>query len=387
MQPRKLVLLGSTGSIGRSTVDVVRRHPGCFEVIALAAYSSAELLAEQCREFRPQYACIVKEEARRDLVELIGDEPVEVLAGYEDLLRLAALPQADIVLNAVVGAAGLRASVAAIKAGNDLALANKESMVAGGSLFDRLVKKSKAHILPVDSEHSAVWQALNCGRKGELKRIILTSSGGPFRTLPVEKFKDVTVEQALNHPTWNMGPKITVDSSTLANKGLEVIEAVALFQVPPSRISVLVHPQSIVHSMVEFVDSSIIAQLSEPDMRLPITCALFWPDRMASEFGALDLTEAMELTFEPPDFTKFPALRLAFDVAEAGGTAPAVYNAANEIAVEKFLNKRIGYTRIADTITATVDNVNVVSDPTLDDIIEADRAARSAARELIEKDQ
>lgn len=387
MKPRKLVLLGSTGSIGRSTLDVVRHHPGRFEIIALAAYSNADLLAEQCRDFHPRYACLVKEGASSQLAELVEGESIEILAGHSDLLRLAGLSEADIVLNAVVGAAGLRASVAAVKAGNDLALANKESMVAGGSLFDSLIKKSKARILPVDSEHSAIWQALNCGRKEELKRIILTSSGGPFRTLPADKFKDITVEQALDHPTWNMGPKITVDSSTLANKGLEVIEAVALFQVPPRQVSVVVHPQSIVHSMVEFADSSIIAQLSKPDMRLPITCALFWPERVESDFGELDMTEAMQLTFEPPDYGRFPALRLAFEVAETGGTAPAVYNAANEVAVEEFLNRHIGYLEIADIIAATVDNVNVVGNPTLEDIVQADRAARLAAHQLVEKDQ
>jgi 1-deoxy-D-xylulose-5-phosphate reductoisomerase len=387
MQPRKLVLLGSTGSIGQSTLDVVVQHPGRFEVIALAAHSNAGLLAEQCERFRPRYVCIVNEDSRKELGERIGDEPIEILNGHDDLLRLAEMSEADIVLNAVVGAAGLRASVAAVKAGNDLALANKESMVAGGALFDKLVKKSKARILPVDSEHSAVWQALNCGRKEELRRIILTSSGGPFRTLPAEEFKNITLDQALDHPTWNMGPKITVDSSTLANKGLEVIEAVALFQVPPDQVSVVVHPQSIVHSMVEFVDSSVIAQLSKPDMRLPITCALFWPERVGSDYGRLDLSEAMELTFEPPDYERFPALRLAFEAAEAGGTAPAVYNAANEVAVEEFLNRRIGYTKIADTIAATVDNVNVVSDPTLEQIVETDRAARTVARKLIEESQ
>ena len=385
MAPKKLVILGSTGSIGRSCLEVISDNPGRFEVKALAAHSNAALLAEQYRAVRPGCVCIVDETRADELRQLLKNEPVEILVGEQQLVDLCALADVDTVVNAVVGAAGMRASLETVKAGKALALANKESLVCGGPLFPPLMEKSGSKILPIDSEHSAIWQALACGKKEELKRIIITASGGPFRELPLEKFVEITVEQALSHPTWTMGPKITIDSATLVNKGLEVIEAVVLFSVPCEKIEVVVHPQSVIHSMVEFVDSAVIAQLSQPDMKLPIAYALFWPDRTSSDYGALDFTRLGPLTFEKPDTEKFRALKIAYQVAAAGGTAPAIFNAANEIAVNAFLNSAIKFVEITDIIEGTVDKLKVVSSPELDDILRADNEARRTAEELIGK--
>jgi len=257
--------------------------------------------------------------------------------------------------------------------------------VAGGPLFAGLAEKNQARILPIDSEHSAIWQVLAAGKANEIRRIIITASGGPFRALPAEKFAEITPELALNHPTWKMGPKITIDSSTLANKGLEVIEAVSLFQVPVDKVEVVIHKQSIIHSMVEYVDSAIIAQLSNPDMRLPITYALFWPERVESDWGRMEFDQWLRLDFEPPDFERFPALKMAFEVAARGGTAPAVFNAANEVAVDLFLRKEIAYLDMAGSIRRAIEGVTIVDDPTLEDIMEADRAAREIAGDLQRK--
>lgn len=380
MQCRSLSILGSTGSIGRSTLDVVAKHRDRFEVRALAAFGNVELLAEQYHEFRPDHLCIVDESRRDELQSLLRAESVEISSGEEALIALAGLDGVDMVVNAVVGAAGLRASLNAVESGIDLALANKESLVAGGPLFPPILEKTGANILPIDSEHSAIWQVLRAGKSEEVKKILLTASGGPFRTLPAEQFDTITVAQALNHPTWNMGAKITIDSATLANKGLEVIEAVQLFHVPADRIQVVVHPQSIIHSMVEFRDSSVIAQLSTPDMRLPITYALFWPERPESPYGEIDWAALSQLTFEMPDYQRFPALRRAFDVAREGGTMPAVYNAANEIAVAAFLKESIRFTEITDIIGRTVDQMETIAVPTLEDIISADARARAIAQ-------
>lgn len=383
MALRRIALLGSTGSIGRSTLDVIKKHPGCFDVTALAAHSNVELLVEQCRQFRPDYVCLVDQSKSKRLAELLKDIPIKVLVGEDEMVQLAALDGVDVVVNAIVGAAGLPASLEAIKKGKYLALANKESLVAGGPLFAPLLKKTKGKILPIDSEHSAVWQALVCGKSNEVKTIILTASGGPFRDYPLEKFHDITPQQALNHPTWKMGPKITIDSATMVNKGLEIIEATALFSLPPEKVKVVIHPQSIVHSLVEFIDSSIIAQLSRPDMRLPITYALFWPERVESDWGRLDLDTLSSLSFEKPDFNRFPALPLAYSVAETGGTAPAVFNAANEVAVNAFLQESIRFTGITDIIENVVNKIAVVSSPSLDDILQADREARAVANERV----
>jgi len=383
MTPKKIVILGSTGSIGRSCLEVIKTHPGRFAVRALAAHSNVELLAEQYRAFRPAYLCVVDGARAEKLRELLNGEPVKILQGKEDLVALAALDDVDMVVNAVVGAAGLLASLETVKLGRTLALANKESLVCGGPLFPPLIEKTKARILPLDSEHSAIWQMLACGRESELKRLIITASGGPFRDLPREKFRDITVEQALNHPTWKMGPKITIDSATLANKGLEVIEAVVLFSVPVEKVAVVIHPQSIIHSLVEFIDSTVMAQLSRPDMKLPITYALFWPERVTSDFGQLNLDQLEDLTFEKPDFDKFRALKLAYQVAGAGGTAPAIFNAANEIAVNAFLKSTVRFNAITDIIENVVEKLDIVSQPTLDDILNADQLARKAAKEMV----
>ncbi len=385
MVPKSIAILGSTGSIGRSTLDVVRRHPGRFVISALAAHRNVELLSEQCREFRPACACVVdsvQEEALRRALDGTG---IRVISGEAGLLALTRLADVEIVVNAVVGAAGLKASLETLTHRKHLALANKESLVTGGPLFPSLIKDSAARILPVDSEHSAIWQALSAGRMQEIKALILTASGGPFRELPIEQFGEITVEKALAHPTWKMGPKITVDSATLVNKGLEVIEAVTLFGVAVDKVNVVVHPQSIIHSMVEYVDSSVIAQLSQPDMRLPISYALFWPERVPSEFGQMNWRLLKSLTFELPDYEKFPLLRLAFEVARTGGTAPAIYNAANEVAVEAFLGRRIRFVEIADIVAETVEQVSALQKPDLEGILRADQRAREQARRQVEK--
>ncbi len=383
MTPKRIVLLGSTGSIGRSTLDVVREHPGRFEVLALAAHSNVDLLTEQYQQFRPQYVCLVDSGGSRLLTERLKGKPVKVLSGETELVRMAALDGVDLVVNAVVGAAGLGASLAAVKKGRFLALANKESLVAGGPLFGPLMKKNEGKILPIDSEHSALWQVLACGKASEVRAVILTASGGPFRDYPLDRFGEITPQQALAHPTWKMGPKITIDSATMVNKGLEIIEATTLFSLPTEMVRVVIHPQSIVHSMVEFHDSAVIAQLSNPDMRLPITYALFWPERVESNYGRLDWDTLTTLTFEKPDFNRFPALKLAYSVASAGGTAPAVFNAANEVAVEAFLRKAAGFTEITDIIEDVVSKIGVVSNPSLDDILQADREARKIAGERV----
>jgi 1-deoxy-D-xylulose-5-phosphate reductoisomerase len=385
MQAKNLAILGSTGSIGRSTMDVLDRHPGAFQVRALAAHSDIDRLEKQYRKYLPEFLCVVDQTRGAELKDRLQEEKVTVLIGEDELLRVPALDEIDIVLNAVVGAAGLRASLQTVKHGRRLALANKESLVVGGPLFPDLCEKHNASIFPIDSEHSAIWQVLRRAHHNELKKIILTSSGGPFRNLPADKFETITVEQALNHPTWDMGPKITIDSATMANKGLEVIEAVWLFSVSVDQIEVIVHPESIVHSMVEFMDSSILAQMSLPDMRLPITHALFWPDRVESEFGHLDWREVSSLSFEPPNLEKFRALKLAFDAAAAGGTAPAIYNAANEIAVQSFLEKQVKFNDIGSIIEDALNSVEIENKPDLESILAADDSARARARRLMEK--
>ncbi len=382
MDMRNIVLLGSSGSIGKSTLDVVRKFPDRLKISALAVNSNIELLISQYNEFKPDYVCVVDENLHSRLQSALSNEPVEILSGKDEMIQLSALDDAAIVVNAVVGAAGLLASLEAVKKKKTLALANKESLVAGGPLFPSLLEKSGAKIVPIDSEHSALFQVLESRNMAEVKNLILTASGGPFRDLPKEEFAEITLEQALNHPTWKMGSKITIDSATLANKGLEVIEAVNLFKVSVDKVKVVVHPQSVVHSMVEFVDSSILAQMSRPDMRMPITYALFWPERVESEYGQLDFSGGLNFNFEPPDFDKFPALELAFQAARTGGTAPAIYNAANEIAVDAFLKKTISFVDITRTIDETLSQIEAVGRPSLDDILEADAGAREYAKEM-----
>lgn len=380
---KRLVILGSTGSIGRSALDVVARNKDRIDVLALSTHRNIEQFRRQIQEFRPRYGAVTQGECCFRFQKQYPFPGTEVFSGDDAAERLASLPEADIVLNAIVGAAGLKASLAALKSGKRLALANKESMVIGGVLLNQARKATDSEIIPVDSEHSAVWQALASGKKEEIKKIILTGSGGPFRETPREQFRDITKEQALNHPVWKMGPKITVDSATMMNKGLEVIEAVHLFDISPDKIDVVIHPQSIIHSMVEFVDSSIIAQISYPDMRLPISYALFYPDRIVSSNGHFDLTDIRQLTFQKPDYEKFPLLRLAFDVARKGGTLPAVFNAANEVAVAAFLKERVKFYQIPDIITDTLEKHIMVAQPSLDDIIAADIWGRKTAEEFI----
>ena len=382
---QRLSILGSTGSIGTSALDVIVSHPGQFEIVALAAGRNIALLSEQIRRFRPRYVAVYSDREMAELKEIFPNSEFELSCGQEGLQHIAGLNENDIVLNALVGAAGLLASLETVRAGKKLALANKESMVVGGPLFEKELKSSEALILPVDSEHSAIWQCLNAGKPQEVRQILLTASGGPFRERDMATFKDITLEEALAHPTWNMGKKITIDSATMMNKGLELIEAVWLFSMPPDKIKIVIHPQSIVHSMVEFSDSSVIAQISNPDMKLPIAYALFWPDRCESEYGRIDLTEAGRLDFFEPDPEKFPALRLARQAAELGGTAPAVLNAANEVAVDRFLRGRLSFVGITELIEKILVKHDVNSNPSLDDILEYDKQTRLLAEELAEK--
>ena len=364
---RGVVVLGSTGSIGTQALDVIARHRVDYHVVALAAGSNVELLAEQARAFG----------VRTDLARSCLDAP-QVLA------ELAAHPDADVVLNAVVGFAGLPATIGALEAGKRLALANKESMIAAGPVVAKARAAGGAEIVPVDSEHSAIWQCLRAGRATEVNRIILTASGGPFRGRTSAELANVTRADALNHPTWSMGDKITIDSSTLINKGLEVIEAHELFGVDFDRIDVVVHPQSIVHSMVEFVDGATIAQLSNPDMRLPIGLALGAPDRLPEAFGAIDWAKLSTLTFEAPDLTTFRGLALAYDAGRAGGTAPATLSAANEIANEAFLAERIPWTGIAETVEEVL-NAGTGNADEIADVLAADRVARERAHAVVNR--
>ncbi|MFQ5606815.1 MAG: 1-deoxy-D-xylulose-5-phosphate reductoisomerase [Candidatus Zixiibacteriota bacterium] len=380
---RKIVVLGSTGSIGRSTLEVLDDHPGSFEVIGLAARSDVERMLAQIVKYRPKFVCMADESAADFLRGEPAAQDIDVLTGNEGLTRLASITEVDMVVNALVGSAGLLASLTAVENGKYLALANKESLVAGGSLFEQAAERTGARILPIDSEHSAIWQCLASGRDSDIRRLILTASGGPFRTRRRSEFETVTREEALDHPTWKMGPKVTIDSATLMNKGLELIEAVWLFSIPPEMVSIVVHPQSVVHSMVEYVDSSVVAQMSAPDMKLPIAYALFWPERVSAEYGRLDLTEFSSLTFAKPDVEKFPAINLAYNAASLGGTAPAALNAANEVAVEAFLLGRTGFTGITDIIEKTLGEHKVVEKPSLLDILEADRWGRATASGFI----
>jgi 1-deoxy-D-xylulose-5-phosphate reductoisomerase len=364
---RGVVILGSTGSIGTQALDVISRHPDEYRVVALAAGRNTELLAEQARTFG-----VPAELARSGL-----DEP-----GL--LAELAAHPAADVVLNAVVGFAGLPATIAALEAGKRLALANKESLIAAGPVVAKARAAGGGEIVPVDSEHSAVWQCLRSGRHTEVARIILTASGGPFRGRTAAELATVTRADALRHPTWTMGAKITIDSSTLMNKGLEVIEAHELFGVDYDRIDVVVHPQSIVHGMVEFVDGATVAQLSEPDMRLPIGLALGAPDRFPEAFGAIDWTALGTLTFEPPDRSTFRCLELAYEAGRAGGTAPAILSAANEVAVAAFLGERIGWTGIAEVVEEVL-SAGTGSADEVSDVLAADAVARERAAAAVER--
>ncbi len=380
---RSLSILGSTGSIGLSTLDVVRQHPGKFSISGLAAGKDVVTLAKQVKEFRPTAVSVMDADAAVQLSALLGDYKPDILHGIEGTIAVATVEKADMVVSAIVGAAGLIPTVSAIKAGKHIALANKETLVVAGELVSDLVKKHKVELLPVDSEHSAIFQSLQGHRKEDVVRIILTASGGPFRNTSAEELKLVNLEQALKHPQWTMGAKITIDSATMMNKGLEVIEAHWLFAMPAEKIGVVVHPQSIIHSMVEYIDGCVMAQLGAPDMRAPIAYALSWPERCESGIQRLDLTTIGTLTFEEPDMERFPALRLAFEALKAGRTYPAVLNAANEIAVAAFLDKKIKFTEIAETVEKTMQAHLPYTPVELDDYLQADRWARDTAKIFI----
>jgi len=369
-------VLGSTGSIGKSTLDVIAASGGRFVPHLLAARRSVGLLLEQAREFRPRWVVVTDPAAATEIGADSLPPGTQLAVGEEALDDLVAAPVVDRVVSAIVGAAGLRSTWAAVAAGKTVALANKETLVMAGPLVMRLAADSGATILPVDSEHSAIHQALCSGQPAEVARILLTASGGPFRTRSRESLATVTPAEALRHPTWSMGPKITVDSATMMNKALELIEARWLFDTPAEKLGVVVHPQSIVHSLVEFVDGSVIAQLSPPDMRLPIQYALSYPERLPGPARRMDFTQAARLDFEPPDLARFPAVRLGYEAAARGGTAGAVLNAANEEAVRGFLDGAIAFTDIADMCARLLDEHPHQADPSLDDVLRLDAWAR-----------
>lgn len=378
---KKVVLLGSTGSIGTSTIKVAEDLPDQIQLVGLAAGNNLELLLEQTRKFQPGVISINDPAKAEELRRTLGTS-VDVHSGAEGLLKLATLPAADIVLIAIVGTAGLQPALAAIRAGKDIAVASKEILVMAGEIVMSEAKKYGVRVLAVDSEHSAIFQCLDGKPGSSVRKLLLTASGGPFRdkTLwPKEKFSEITVERALKHPSWVMGRKITIDSATLFNKGLEMIEARWLFDIEMARVGVVVHPQSIVHSMVEFVDGCLLAQLSTPDMCLPIQYALTYPARAASDRVQTDFAKIGTLTFEEPDVERFPAIELARRAGESGGTLPAVLNAANEVAVEAFVNRQINFPQITETVRRTMDAHRIVEHPTLEQILEADAWARGEA--------
>ncbi|MET0012831.1 MAG: 1-deoxy-D-xylulose-5-phosphate reductoisomerase [Sedimenticola sp.] len=385
-----LTVLGSTGSIGVSTLDVVSRHPDRYRIVALTANSDVEGIFAQCQAFRPAYAVMADPEAAASLEVKLRDAglDIEVLAGVEGLEAVAGHPEVDYVMAAIVGAAGLLPTLAAVRAGKRILLANKEALVVSGELFMQEAEQHGSLILPIDSEHNAVFQCM----PGEfdrgldqvgVRRILLTASGGPFRQTPAEALKDVTPEQACAHPNWDMGRKISVDSATMMNKGLEVIEACWLFHTSPDRIQVVLHPQSVIHSLVEYVDGSVLAQLGNPDMRTPIAHALAWPERIDSGVSSLDLFDVARLDFEPPDMQRFPCLALAYRAVETGGTAPAVLNAANEVAVASFLEGRLGFTAIPQVIESTLERLPSTSAGNLEVLLDADREARAVAEQTV----
>jgi 1-deoxy-D-xylulose-5-phosphate reductoisomerase len=381
---KHLAVLGSTGSIGVNVLSVVRQFPERFRIAGLAAGTNVSLLAEQAVAFQPELLSVIDEYHAEKLAALLPEDyRGRIVYGVEGATRVAAIEQADMTVSAVVGAAGLLPTIAAIEAGKDIGLANKETLVLAGRLVMTKVRQNSVKLLPIDSEHSAIFQALEAGRREDVARIILTASGGPFLDKSVEQLHHVSCDEALDHPNWSMGKKISIDSATLMNKGLEVIEARWLFDMDPKAISVVVHPQSIVHSLVEFRDGSVLAQLGIPDMKIPIAYALSYPERMALQLKRLNLWQCDNLVFREPDFHRFPALRLAFEALARGGTAPAVLNGANEVAVAAFLARRISFLRISAIVEQALDQVTGGSDTELPDLLAADRAARQCAEALI----
>ena len=382
-ETRRISLLGSTGSIGTKVLDVVRRSKGQFSVNGLAAGENVELLAEQIMQFRPEIVSVMTAELADQVRSMTGFADTRVLYGKEGYKAVATVDDADLVVSAMVGAAGLIPTLAALEAGKDVALANKESLVTAGPLVTSLAREKGVALIPIDSEHSAIFQCLRGHRKEDVRRIVLTASGGPFKDRNKDELVKVTPEEAVRHPKWSMGAKISVDSATLMNKGLEVIEARWLFDISVDRIDVVVHPQSIVHSMVEFIDGSVLAQMGIPDMRVPIAYALAWPRRLELDLPSFNLIESGSLSFEMPHFEKFPCLGLAYDAARKGGTATTALNAANEVAVEAFLQGRVGFTAIQEVVREVIEAFPVEDIRDLDDVLKADALARLRAEGII----
>jgi 1-deoxy-D-xylulose-5-phosphate reductoisomerase len=386
-----LCILGATGSIGVSTLDVAARHPHLYKVVALTANSNIDALFEQCLAHDPQYVVVVNEEKAKEFQHKISQSAmsgIKVLSGTKALEEVATLNEVDSVMAAIVGAAGLLPSLAAAKAGKTVLLANKEALVMSGDIFMDAVSTAGAHLLPIDSEHNAIFQCMpadyKTGTDGkQVRRILLTASGGPFREMPIEKMADVTPEQAVAHPNWDMGKKISVDSATMMNKGLEMIEACLLFNMQPDQIQVVIHPQSVIHSMVDYVDGTVLAQMGNPDMRIPIAHAMAWPERFDSGAKPLNIFDVRRMDFEEPNLQRFPCLRLAYKAINAGGTMPTVLNAANEIAVEAFLDRRVKFTDIPVIIERCMDAIAVAVADTLAVILDHDQQARTVAKQII----
>lgn len=380
---KQIAILGSTGSIGTQALQVIEEHPDLYEAYVLTANNRVELLIEQARKFQPEAVVIANEEKYLQLKEALSDLPIKVYAGSKALCEVVTDQQVDMVLTAMVGYAGLQPTIAAIKAHKPIALANKETLVVAGELINELARVNRTPILPVDSEHSAVFQCLAGEGENVIEKVILTASGGPFRTFTLEQLAHVTKEQALKHPNWSMGAKITIDSASMMNKGFEVMEAKWLFGVKPEQIEVVVHPQSIIHSMVQFADGAIKAQLGMPDMRLPIQYAFSYPERKQASFPRIDWRECHQLTFEQPDVERFRNLALAYEALHRGGNMPCIVNAANEVAVEAFLHDRIGFLEMSDVIEQAMTGMLFIAKPTYEDYVQTDAETRRVTRQLI----
>ena len=380
---KQLAILGSTGSIGTQTLDVVRQHPEAFGVYALTAHRSIDLLIQQAIEFNPAVVCIADQSLYQPLREALSDLPIQVMAGEKAIAEIVTMPAIDVVVAAMVGYAGLRPTIEAIKAKKTIALANKETLVVAGEIICRLAKRHKVSILPVDSEHSAIFQSLVGEDMASVEKLLLTASGGPFRTFTFDQMQHVTASQALQHPNWEMGAKITIDSASMMNKGFEVIEARWLFDIPVEKIQVLVHPQSVIHSAVQFIDGSVKAQLGTPDMRMPIQYALTYPERWLSDVPRLDLFKTNNLTFEEPDLQRFPNLKLAYQAMEQGGNMPCILNAANEVVNLAFREGRCGFLQMSDIIEQTMTKTTFITEPTYDNYVQTDQEARKIAKELL----
>lgn len=379
MNPKNIVILGSTGSIGRQALEIIREHPDRFKVLALSCNSSWQQMADQIDEFCPKYALLSEEEHYSALREEMSESDTTLLTGRNDLLELATLDEADIILNSLVGYAGFEPTIEALKAGNKVALANKESLVVGGSLIRDIIGERSDQLIPVDSEHSAMLQCLVGESMEDVEKLIITASGGPFRDWTFEQMQDITIDDALDHPNWSMGAKITIDSATMMNKGLEIIEAHWLFGIPLEQIEAVVHPQSIIHSVITFKDGSSKAQLGPPTMKVPILYALTYPERQSLHVPRLDWSSAFDLTFEPVDYNRFPCLELALETARAGALAPAILNAANEVAVRRFLNQEIAYIQIPEIIDNCLTQLNNSETLSLDTLKVIDEKARNLA--------